>query len=61
MLECPICQQKLRLSFTMLVGSLVVCPKCDTDLRITGRDPDTLEAVPEAETLNANGKPESYA
>ncbi len=61
MVGCPVCQQKLRLNFTMLVGSIVVCPKCGTDLRITSRDPDSLEAVPESETLNAEGKPESYA
>ena len=45
----------------MLKGSLVVCPKCDTDLRITGLSPDVVQAVPESETLNADGKPESYA
>jgi lysine biosynthesis protein LysW len=58
---CPVCKQKLMLNFTMLAGSLVVCPQCDTDLRITSRDPDRVEAVPEEETLNAEGKPESYA
>lgn len=61
MLACPVCGQKLRLSFTMLVGSIVVCPKCETDLRITSRNPDQIEAVPESETRNAEGKPESYA
>lgn len=61
MIACPVCKQKLMLNFTMLVGSLVVCPKCGTDLRIVSRDPDRLEAVPEEETLNAEGKPESYA
>lgn len=61
MISCPVCKQKLMLTFTMLVGSLVVCPQCDTDLRITSRNPDRVEAVPEEETLNAEGKPESYA
>lgn len=61
MIACPVCKQKLMLTYTMLVGSLVVCPQCDTDLRITNRNPDRVEAVPESETLNAEGKPESYA
>lgn len=61
MISCPVCKQKLMLTYTMLVGSMVVCPQCDTDLRITSRNPDRVEAVPEAETLNAEGKPESYA
>ena len=61
MTACPVCSQKLQFTFTMLKGSLVVCPKCDTDLRILSREPDKVEAVPESETLNAEGKPESYA
>jgi lysine biosynthesis protein LysW len=61
MIACPVCKQKLMLTYTMLAGSLVVCPKCGTDLRITSRNPDHVEAVPEEETLNAEGKPESYA
>lgn len=61
MIACPVCQQKLMLTFTMLAGSLVVCPKCGTDLRIVSRDPDRVEPVPVEETLNAEAKPESYA
>lgn len=61
MVACPVCSQKLQFTSTMLKGSLVVCPKCDTDLRITGLSPDVVQAVPESETLNADGKPESYA
>lgn len=61
MVNCPVCQQKLKLSFTMLPGSLVVCPECGTDLRIASRDPDRVEVVPLEATLNAEAKPESYA
>jgi alpha-aminoadipate carrier protein LysW len=61
MISCPVCQQKLLLTFTMLPGSMVVCPECGTDLRIVSRDPDRVEVVPMEETLNANAKPESYA
>lgn len=61
MIACPVCQQKLMLTFLMLPGALVVCPKCGADLRIVSRDPDRVETVPLEETLNANAKPESYA
>jgi lysine biosynthesis protein LysW len=61
MTSCPVCQQKLKLSLTMLPGALVVCPQCGTDLRIVSRDPDQVEVVPLEETLNAEAKPESYA
>ena len=61
MINCPVCQQKLRLSLTMLPGALVVCPQCGTDLRVVSREPDRLEVVPPEETLNAEAKPESYA
>ena len=60
-LLCPACKKALFLSPTMLVGTLVACVNCDSVLRITRRDPDQLEAVPQTATLNADSKPESYA
>ena len=61
MTECPRCQQKLMLKFTMLPGSTVICPSCDASLKIVSRDPDRLEVTGDKAPLNANAKPESYA
>ncbi len=60
MTECPRCNQKLRLSFTMLPGATVICPTCDASLRIVSRDPDRLEVTGEKAPANINAKPESY-
>ena len=60
-LVCPACKKALFLSPTMRVGTQVGCVNCNNVLRITQRNPDKLEVVPESATLNANSKPESYA
>ncbi len=60
MTACPRCAQKLMLNFTMLVGSTVMCPKCDASLKIVSREPDRLEVTGDKAPLNVNAKPESY-
>jgi uncharacterized paraquat-inducible protein A len=60
MITCPRCKQQLRLSFTMLVGSTVICPTCASSLRITSRDPFQAEVTGTKIPQNANAKPESY-
>ena len=61
MITCPRCNQKLKLNFTMLAGSTVICPTCDSSLKIVSRDPDEVEVTGEKAPLNRNAKPESYA
>ena len=60
MITCPRCKQKLKLNFTMLAGTTVICPTCSASLRIASRDPDRVEVTGENAPLNANAKPESY-
>ena len=61
MTECPKCGQKLMLKLTMLPGATVICPTCDSALRIVSRDPNRMEVVGEKAPRNANAKPESFA
>lgn len=61
MTACPRCKQKLKLSFTMLVGSTVICPTCAASLKIVSRDPEKVEVTGDKMPQNANAKPESYA
>lgn len=61
MTTCPRCNQKLKLSFTMLVGSTVICPTCAASLKIVSRDPEKVEVTGDKMPQNANAKPESYA
>ena len=60
MINCPKCNQKLRLNLKMLAGATVICPTCSSALKITSRDPETVEIVGDNGPLNANAKPESY-
>ncbi len=60
MTACPRCKQKLRLTFTMLVGATVICPSCNASLKVVSRDPDRLEVTGDKMPNNANAKPESY-
>lgn len=60
--KCPTCKQKLALQEYVRDGALVVCanPRCGTSLRILSRRPLRVEAVAEAETHQADYRPESY-
>jgi len=60
--KCPVCKQKLAVMNYVVDGALLVCanPKCDTSLRVLGRRPLRVEAVPEAETFKPDYRPESY-
>jgi lysine biosynthesis protein LysW len=60
MITCPKCKQKLRLNFTMLAGTTVICPTCEASLKIVSRDPDRVEVTGEKIPRTANAKPESY-
>ena len=60
-LLCPACKKALKLSPVMRVGAQVGCVNCDNVLKIVSRNPDKVEVVSEAETLNSDSKPESYA
>ena len=60
MITCPRCKQRLKLNFTMLAGSTVLCPTCSASLKITSRDPDRVEVTGEKAPLDVNAKPESY-
>lgn len=61
-IKCPTCKQKLAVQDYVKDGALVVCAnlKCGTSLRIVGRRPMRVEAVPEADTYKPDYRPESY-
>ncbi len=61
MITCPKCNQKLRLSTTMLVGASVICPTCSASLKVISRDPNKVEVTGENAPMTKNAKPESYA
>ena len=61
-ITCPVCKQRLALFSYMTIGAELVCanPTCLTPLRIDGRGPLRISIVPDAQTHNADSRPESY-
>ncbi len=59
---CPACKkQKLALQdYMALVGVEVVCPNCETNLRVESSRPFRVSVVPVTDTFNADSRPESY-
>jgi alpha-aminoadipate/glutamate carrier protein LysW len=59
---CPACGQKLAVYPYVVVGSNVVCanPRCNTSVRVTGREPIQVTYVPIDQTRNPDNRPESY-
>ncbi len=49
MTECPVCGAELVLSDDLVLGELLECHDCGTELEVTGLDPVLVEEAPEME------------
>ena len=49
MSECPVCAVQITFSDDTVVGELLECPDCGTELEVTALDPPTLAEAPETE------------
>ena len=49
MTECPVCGAELHLSDDLVVGELLECDDCGSELEVTGLKPVTVAEAPEAE------------
>lgn len=49
MAECPVCGAETAPAADPVVGELIACPECGTELEVTGVDPLTLAQAPESE------------
>ncbi|MDH3689122.1 MAG: lysine biosynthesis protein LysW [Gammaproteobacteria bacterium] len=49
MAMCPICDGEVSLGSDTVVGELIRCPDCGSELEVTGIDPAVLAEAPEAE------------
>lgn len=49
MVECTVCGAHLTLQDDTVVGELITCPECGTDLEVTGVDPLTVSEAPQAD------------
>ena len=49
MSECTVCGARLALAEDILVGELIECEDCGSELEIVSTDPLQIEEAPEAE------------
>ena len=49
MSECPLCDAEITLDTDTVMGELLECPDCGTELEVTGLDPLKLTEAPETE------------
>jgi len=49
MSECPVCAAQIALAGDTVVGELLECPDCGTELEVTALDPPALAEAPETE------------
>ena len=49
MAQCPVCDAEVELSGDVVVGELMECPDCGTELEVLETDPPELGEAPETE------------
>jgi alpha-aminoadipate/glutamate carrier protein LysW len=49
MVECVVCGAEIELGDDTVVGELITCPECGSELEVTGINPFTVEEAPEEE------------
>ena len=47
--ECPVCAADVSLTDDAVVGELMECPDCGTELEVTRLEPATLSEAPQTE------------
>ena len=49
MAECPVCAAEIPFGSDTVIGELVQCPDCGSELEVTGLSPIELAEAPETE------------
>ncbi|MFL2562538.1 MAG: lysine biosynthesis protein LysW [Arenicellales bacterium] len=49
MTECPVCGAEIAFAQGTVVGELLECADCGSELEVTGLDPATVAEAPETE------------
>lgn len=47
MAECPVCAIEIEFEVDTIIGELLGCSDCGTELEVISIDPDALELAPE--------------
>ncbi len=46
---CPVCEADVEVSAEVIVGEILECADCGTELEVTGINPLAIEEAPEVE------------
>jgi len=49
MTECPVCGAEISFAAGTVIGELLECADCGSELEVTGLDPATVTEAPETE------------
>lgn len=49
MVECPVCAGDVAAGNDLVVGELITCAECGSELEVTGTEPLALAEAPESE------------
>ncbi len=49
MIECPVCSADLEVVDDVIIGELLDCEDCGSELEVTELDPVAVEVAPETE------------
>ena len=49
MIKCPVCDAEIKLASDTVVGELLECSDCGSELEVTSLDPASLAEAPETE------------
>ena len=49
MIECPVCEAGIQLGQDAVVGELLTCPECGTELELTSLNPPGVSEAPQEE------------
>lgn len=47
--ECPVCEAEVQIAKNAIVGEIVECADCGTELEVISLDPVKVEEAPEVE------------
>ena len=59
MAQCPVCDAQVELTSDAVVGELMECPDCGTELEVLETDPGELGEAPETEEDSPLARPSS--
>ena len=49
MSQCPVCDAEIKIDSDTVIGEIIECPDCGSELEVTSLDPVNFSEAPETE------------